>query len=101
MKNHAPSLGTHEVNSSLYLASSNFLRKLKIDELTLKARHALNRKSQNKEDRSNRRISLLERMEEHLGSCDDNAGPFFLTTTADATPTSKSTAPVVRASRAA
>ena len=33
MKKHAPSLGTHEVNSSLYLASSNILRKLKIDEL--------------------------------------------------------------------
>ena len=33
MKNHAPSLGTHEVNSSLYLASSTILRKLKIDEL--------------------------------------------------------------------
>ena len=33
MENHSPSLGTHEVNSSLYLPSSNILRKLKIDEL--------------------------------------------------------------------
>ena len=33
MKNNAPSLGTHEVNSNLYLRSSNILRKLKIDEL--------------------------------------------------------------------
>ena len=33
MKNDAPSLGTHEVNRGLYLASSNILRKLKIDEL--------------------------------------------------------------------
>ena len=33
MKNDAPSLGTHEVNSNLYLRSSNILRKLKIDEL--------------------------------------------------------------------
>ena len=33
MKNDAPSLGTHEVNKGLYLASSNILRKLKIDEL--------------------------------------------------------------------
>ena len=33
MKNDAPSIGTHEVNKGLYLASSNILRKLKIDEL--------------------------------------------------------------------
>ena len=33
MKNDAPSLGTHEVNSNLYIASSNILRKSKIDEL--------------------------------------------------------------------